>query len=293
MKKFTRDVIDKINAIYKKAGEPTLIDPNYNLNDPFMLFADSADPYGFKSCSWEKMYDAFEDEINDAFNINSLDEFKKISPYKIVEKMDEYMGSTPERFTDFQDVNDLDSTFKEILANEFSNPEYYLDPVTDRETAIQIHNEVAKLLGLEEYLLNEDDLTEDSKMKKDVDPRLELVKKIWDYIKEYDDSDYTSDWNSNDRICGWFDYIFKSLKDEDIAELLDKPLEEIKKTPTKQLLKELKEIENDFYNTTYDANDLEGITRIYNCYFKDKNLTNDSVQKQICDSFNKRYKGDK
>jgi len=126
-------------------------------------------------------------------------------------------------------------------------------------------------------------------MKKDEDAKPELVKKIWDYIKEDDDSDYTSDWDPNDRICGWFDYKFASVKDEDIAELLDKSLEEIKKTPTKELLKELKEIEGDFYNTDYDTNDLEGITRIYNHYFNDTQLTNDAKQKKICDSFSKRY----
>jgi len=129
----------------------------------------------------------------------------------------------------------------------------------------------------------------DKKMKKDEDAKPELVKKIWDYIKEDDDSDYTSDWDPNDRICGWFDYKFASVKDEDIAELLDKSLEEIKKTPTKELLKELKEIEGDFYNTDYDTNDLEGITRIYNHYFNDTQLTNDAKQKKICDSFSKRY----
>jgi len=177
MKKITKDIIDKINTIYKKAGKRIPIDPNYNLNDPFMFYADSADPYAFKSCSWQEMYDLFKDEINDAFNIHSLDEFKKINPDKIVERMDKYIGPTPELFSDFQGVNDLDSIFKENLAEEFSNPEDdYLSPATDRETAIKIHNEVAKLLGLEEYLM-ENNLTNDAKQKQICDSFSKRYKK--------------------------------------------------------------------------------------------------------------------
>lgn len=315
MKTITKDVIDRINAIYKKYGQHEIIDPNYNLNDPFMFKRDSADPYLFKSCSWEKMYNAVKKEIENIFDVHSLEEFKKISPFDVIEELDNADSDLPERFTDYQDTNDLGVDLEDMIFDEFDDPYANLYRWnTDPKTDIKIHNEVAKLLGLEEYLLNEDDLTEDSKMKKDVDPKLELVDKIKNYSNEYevleynldddyfiyDEIDYSFYTKNKKSFENWLKGLIVDVLDPREKKELNKLIEDFNKENNIYPLNKI--IDKFLYHFGFPgvpvlyANTVEGLKEAYEFVqerFDSDTSVNDSKQKQICDSFNKRYKGDK
>jgi uncharacterized membrane-anchored protein YjiN (DUF445 family) len=167
--------------------------------------------------------------------------------------------------------------------------------------------------NLEKVILDliKDNLKGDSKMKKDSDPRLELVEKIKNYmlIRHYD---------LNDKfIAGCIDERFlDSFNKKEIIDLLIEPLEnwyesedenfneeciqKLKNNPSDEFIFKLHQMiwgkenpEMDVENFLY-YNTVENLKKIYSkCGKWVDDLTEDSKQKEICDSFSKRYKGDK
>jgi len=147
-------------------------------------------------------------------------------------------------------------------------------------------------------------------MKKDEDPRLELVEKI--KLKCPSDSRDVH-YNLNDEIITYGDYEFRSwsrdemidwvVNESGIEHLDHTPyiFEELNKLNNQQLVDTIrKEMDRDEYaqqvNSMIDLNTIDGLKTILNGIAdidwddEDDDFIEDVKQKQICDSFSKRYK---
>lgn len=146
-------------------------------------------------------------------------------------------------------------------------------------------------------------------MKKDEDPRLELVEKI--KLKCPSDSRDVH-YNLNDEIITYGDYEFRSwsrdemidwvVNESGIEHLDHTPyiFEELNKLNNQQLVDTIrKEMDRDEYaqqvNSMIDLNTIDGLKTILNGIAdidwddEDDDFIEDAKQKQICDSFSKRY----
>lgn len=153
------------------------------------------------------------------------------------------------------------------------------------------------------YIHDSKENKEDSKMKKDADPRLELVEKI--KMKEHPDYK-DGKYDPNDDFVVYADYQFKSyskeglLKSDWVAADLSEDgytSEEAMKWDNQKIVNYLQNIiDNDPYSASVqglvDLNTIDGLKRILKRAWDwngEDNLTEDSKQEQICDSFSKRY----
>lgn len=150
----------------------------------------------------------------------------------------------------------------------------------------------------------------DSKMKKDEDPRLELVDKIKNYSNEYEVLEYNLD--DDYFIYDEIDYSFYTKNKKSFENWLKGLIIDVLDPREKKELNELIEDfnkENNIYplNKIIDkflyhfgfpgvpvlyANTAEGLKEAYEFVqerFDSDPSLNDSKQKQICDSFSKRY----
>lgn len=161
-----------------------------------------------------------------------------------------------------------------------------------------------KIINLRNYYIHDSKQNEgDNKMKKDADPRLELVEKI--KMKEH--PDYKNNkYDLNDDFVVYSDYQFNSYPKEGLLKLdwvatdLSEDgytSEEAMKWDNQKIVNYLQNIiDNDPYSASIqglvDLNTIDGLKRILKRAWDwngEDNSVNDSKQEQICDSFSKRY----
>lgn len=293
----TKEQIKKINEIYENA-----IDPNYNPSDPFLALSDQAYPYLISTANWsdfknllDQFYYGTEDDkvtYYDVLGVNNFEDVKKMSPKNIIDKIGKYDYEEGGDFLEFWGENTSDKIYK-LIENEMDDEYLTEDNLNQIHDIIFNHSE--KIKG-------------DSKMKKDEDPRLELVDNIKNYmlVRHYDlndkfiagciDERFLDSFNKKEIIDSLIESLENWYESED-ENFNEECIQKLKNNPSDEFIFKLHQMiwgkenpEIDVENFLY-YNTVENLKKIYSKYAKGikDNLTNDSKQQDICDSFSKRY----
>lgn len=136
-----------------------------------------------------------------------------------------------------------------------------------------------------------------TEMKKDADPRLGLVKEL----KEYG---LTDEYSLDDEFLCDDDYGIYSINKKEFLDLLNEQkdslslsdkfsnlsTEDLEKLDKNKFLEFMRECRDDQeWDVHTWLNDINGLRECLKLYKDEKSTTNDSTQKEICDSFDKRY----